>query len=126
MVQADINGVTEKLLFKMIEPEELPPIMDKTLGMVEGLLPESGYINGLDFPTVADLAVAVIAQGCMPFQAAMTVAGCPTWDGAKYPKMGRIAKDALGYPPVADFLAKSEHQTLKADPFGIMPPEYTA
>ena len=126
LIKADINSVTESLLFKKIEPEALPPVMEKTLGMIEGLLPDSGFINGLSYPTPADLAVMVIAQGCMPFQAAMTVAGCPTWDGLKYPKMGRVAKEAMAYAPVADFLAASEHKTLKADPFGIMPPEYSA
>jgi hypothetical protein len=40
--------------------------------------------------------------------------------------MGRIAKAALAYGPVAQFLASSEHKTLKADPFGIMPAEYSA
>ena len=34
--------------------------------------------------------------------------------------MDRIATLALAYPPVAQFLAKSEHKTLKANPFGIM------
>ena len=126
LTKADINSQAESLLFQKITKEDLVPMMDKTLPMIEGLLPDSGFINGLSFPTVADLAVMVVAQGCMPFQAAMTMAGCPIWDGAKYPKMGRIAKETMSYPPVAAFLAKSEHKTLKADPFGIMPPEYSA
>lgn len=125
LTKADINSQTESLLFKKITPEDLVPMMDKVLPMLEGLVPESGFINGLDFPTPADLAVLVIMQGCMPFQAAMTVAGCPTWDGVKYPKMARIAKEAAAYGPVADFIANSEHKTLKADPFGIMPAAYT-
>ena len=78
---------------------------------------------GLDFPTPADLAVLVITKGCMPFRAAPALAGCsPTPE--LYPKMFRIAADAAAYPPVAAYLKASEHQTLKADPFGIMPPEY--
>ena len=90
--------------------------------MIEGLLPESGYINGLDFPTPGDLAVLVMAGGCMPFQAAPAAAGFKFI--GKYPKMDRIAKACMSYPPVAKYLANSEHKTLKADPFGIMPPEY--
>ena len=58
----------------------------------------------------------------MPFQAAPTVAGW-SWKG-KFPKMERIAKDAAADPAVAEFIAKSEHSTLKADPFGIMPEDY--
>lgn len=124
-IRSDINGVTESLLFKKIEPEELPPTMEKWYGIIEGLLPEGGFINGLDFPTPADLAIMVITKGCMPFQAAPAVAGCsPTPD--KYPKMFRVATAAAAYPPVAEYLATSEYQTLKADPFGLMPPEYAA
>lgn len=88
LTKADINAATESLLFKQIQPEELPPKVTPALDVLEGLLPDSGFLNGLDFPTPGDLAIAVIAKGCMPFQAAMTIAGCPTWDGVKYPKMG--------------------------------------
>ena len=35
-------------------------------------------------------------------------------------------EEAAAYPQVAAVLAKSEHKTLKADPFGIMPPEYAS
>lgn len=125
LIKSDINGSTESLLFKKITGEDLTPIMDKWYGIIEGLLPESGFINGLDFPTPADLSVLVVAQGCMPFRAAPQMAGCaPTPE--KYPKMFRIAKDAAAYPKVAAFLKVSEHSTLKADPFGIMPAEYKA
>ena len=62
-IRSDINAATESLLFKKIEAEALPPIMEKSYAMVEGLLPESGFINGLDFPTPADLAVLVITKG---------------------------------------------------------------
>lgn len=124
-IRSDVNAVTESLLFKKIQPEELPPAMDKWYPLIEGLLPEKGFVNGLDFPTPADLVVLVIAQGCMPFRAAPAIAGCsPTPE--KYPKMFRVAADAAAYPPVAAYLAASEHKTLKADPFGIMPPEYAS
>jgi len=96
----------------------LKPICEKWYGIIEGLLPGEGFINGLATPTMADLAVLVIAKGCMPFQAAPTMAGCAPGD--KYPKMERVATAAAAYKPIADFLAKSEHKTLTADPFGIM------
>ena len=52
------------------------------------LLPADGFINGLDFPTMADLAVLIITKGCMPFQAASTMAGV-AFDPVMYPKMER-------------------------------------
>jgi len=123
--KADINVPTENLLFEKIGPEDLVPIVEKFYPIIEGLLPDEGFVNGLDFPTAADLAVLVMAKGCMPFQAAPTVAGCSLLDTpGKYPKMERVAAAAAAYPPVAAFLAKSEHSTLKADPFGIMPAAY--
>eukprot|EP00966_Prymnesium_polylepis_P316365 7310022-Prymnesium_polylepis.1 len=91
--------------------------------MIEGLLPEAGYINGLAFPTPGDLAVTVMTVGCMPFQAGPVVAGYKF--AGKYPKMERIAKACMAYEPIAKFLAASEHQTLQADPFGIMKPQDT-
>lgn len=123
LIKSDINGNTESLLFKKITAEDLTPIMDKWYPTIEGLLPASGFINGLAFPTPGDLAVMVVAMGCMPFRAAPQMAGCgPTAE--KYPKMMALAAAAAAYPAVAAFLAKSEHKTLKADPFGIMPAEY--
>ena len=68
LIKADINQPTEQLLFKKITGDDLKPIMAKNYAMVESLLPAEGYVNGLEFPTMADLAVVVIAKGCMPFQ----------------------------------------------------------
>ena len=121
-IKADINASTESLLFKKITPEELTPIAEKWYGILEGLLPDEGFVNGLDFPTIADLAVLVIAKGCMPFQAALTIAGF-TWSD-KYPKITRVASAAAAFPKVDAFLKASEYGTLKADPFGLMPAEY--
>lgn len=125
LIKGDINVPTENVLFKKITPEELKPTMEKYYSIIESQLPDEGYVNGLDFPTVADLAVVVIAKGCMPFQAASQMAGC-AFDPVKYPKMERVAAAAMAYPPVAKFLETSEHKTLKADPFNIMPAEYHA
>ena len=121
-VKEDINAATGNMLFKKITAEELTPIAEKAFGVLESLLPDEGFVNALAFPTVADLAVLVIAQGVMPFQAALKMAG---WDWAatgKYPKIARVAEAAAAYAPVAAFLEASEHGTLKADPFGIMAP----
>lgn len=122
LIKADINTVTENVLFKKITPEDLAPVMNKYYALIEGMLPSAGFINGLDFPTMADLAVVVISKGCMPFQAASTMAGV-AFDPVKYPKTERVASAAMAHPSVAHFLANSEHKTLKADPFGIMKSE---
>jgi len=129
LIKSDINASTENVLFKKLTPEELVPIMEKWYGYIEGLLPETGFVNGKAFPTPADLSVLVVAKACMPFQAAPTIAGCaPTKD--KYPKMFRVAEEAAAYKPVAAHLATTPisygTSTLKSDPFGIMPASYHA
>lgn len=125
LIKADINQPTENLLFKKITADDLKPIVPKYYTIIENLLPEEGFVNGLPFPTMADLAVVVIGKGCMPFQAASQMAGV-AFDPVAYPKMERVATAAMAYPPVAEFLKASEHSTLKADPFKIMPAEYHA
>ena len=37
--------------------DEVPKVMNKWLPVVEAKLPETGFVNGLEFPTAADLAV---------------------------------------------------------------------
>lgn len=148
LIKEDTLQPCEKLLFKKISAEDLAAVMPKQYGTIEDLLPDSGFVNGLDHPTVADLAVVVVSTGCMPFQAACTMAGV-AFDALKYPKMARVAREAMEYGPVANFLVASEvsiselsrsedlkssnisnfllslqHKTLKADPFNIMPAEY--
>ena len=123
LIKGDMNVPTENVLFKKITPEDLKPIMEKYYGIIESQMPDVGFINGLSYPTPADLAVVVICTGCMPFQAASHMAGV-AFDGEKYPKTQKVVTAAMNYPSVAKFLKESEHQTLKADPFGIMPEAY--
>lgn len=118
ITKADILGNCESLLFKKIDGEQLLAALDKQFPLLEGLLPETGFVNGLGFPTCADCAVLVVAKGCMPFQAAMKLAGFD-WVG-KFPKIERIAAETAAYPPVAKFLETSANKTLTADPLGIM------
>ena len=123
LIKGDVNVPTENVLFKKITPADLKPIMEKYYGIIESQMPDDGFINGLSYPTPADLAVVVICTGCMPFQAASHMSGV-AFDGEKYPKTDKVVTATMNYPSVAKFLKESEHQTLKADPFGIMPEEY--
>jgi hypothetical protein len=63
---------------------------------------------------MADLSVLVIAKGCMPFQAASTMANCSILQRkGQYPKIERIMNDCLAYPAVANFVKNSEHKTFE-------------
>jgi len=59
-----------KPLFGGKEKDGINACVDKSLPLIEGILPADGFVNGLDFPTVADLAVLSIVVGYMPFGAA--------------------------------------------------------
>jgi glutathione S-transferase len=73
------------------------PKATKLLDTLEGLIPESGFINGLDFPTAADFCVVHIFYGYMPIGAFVKHA---PFDLGKYPKGKALAertKAATGY-----------------------------
>jgi glutathione S-transferase len=73
------------------------PAATKLFGLLEGLVPESGFINGLEFPTAADFCVVHIFYGYMPIGA---FAKHASFDLGKYPKAKALAertKNAIGY-----------------------------
>ena len=47
--------------------DDIKNIVDKYFAVLETILPEDGFINGLEYPTPADLAIVNICEGYMPF-----------------------------------------------------------
>ena len=65
--------------------EGVEGVAAKYFPILEGILPEDGFVNGGDYPTPGDLAIVNICEGYMPFQASYKIAGL---DLAKsYPKL---------------------------------------
>merc|ERR1711936_1067779 len=62
-----------KILFGSKDKDEFNIVFDKYCSLIEGLIPIEGFINGLDYPTPADLAVVNICEGYMPFGAAYKI-----------------------------------------------------
>ena len=58
-----MQGAAPYLFGKPNGPEELGPLLEKILTIVENQCPESGFVNGLDFPTKADLCVLNLCKG---------------------------------------------------------------
>jgi len=121
-IKEDVQQATPKFLFgpddvKATVKEAAPPIFKKAYDIAEGLCPESGFVNGLDWPTKADLAILNMARGVMPYLAVMTMADYDF--AAAHPKMARIAAAAAEYPAIKEYLV--EGNTLDADPMGFMP-----
>jgi len=89
---------------------ETPKHLDKWLPVVEGLLPADGFIFGLGYPTVSDLAVLNMARGYMPYGAAMKHGKYDYAD--KYPKMKALVERTAGAPGVKEYLATSSSISL--------------
>ena len=76
------------------------------------MLPDSGFVNGLDFPTVADCAVLCMTDMMVPIGIAMQLAG--GYDLTGYPKMTGVSSATKSSPDIAAYLAKSA--TMSAMP----------
>merc|ERR1712216_999456 len=69
---------------KAVAPDEISKIADKWFPVIEGRLPHDGFVNGLAFPTMGDLAILNIAKAFVPFGACAKMSG---YDHvAKWPK----------------------------------------
>merc|ERR1711957_15058 len=56
-----IGGIA-KVIFSTKDKGEINAVADKFYTVIEGILPDEGFINGLSYPTVADLAVVIISR----------------------------------------------------------------
>jgi glutathione S-transferase len=91
-------------------PTEVPKLCDKWFAVVEGLVPVDGFILGLDYPTVADLAVLNMARGYMPFGAAFKHGKYAFAPG--HPKMAALVERTAAAPGVKEYLASSPSLNL--------------
>lgn len=90
--------------------EIVPKFLEEWMPVVEGRIPATGFINGLSFPTVADLAVLNIRKAYMLFGAAYKLAGDPdgTKNYAKYTKFNALADRTAEADGVKQYLASSK------------------
>lgn len=118
-MKEDALAGTAKVLFnpelKAKAAEELPPHFNKWYPVFESLLPDDGFINGLPYPTAADLAVLNVCRGFMPFGAGYKLANFDL--EASYPKLVAHANRVAAVPSIEAYLAKSESMT--GNPFGF-------
>ena len=97
-----------KHLFGEKKKEDFQAAADKYFPVVEGILPETGFVNGLDYPTVADLVTVILCEGYMPFGASYKLADI---DVAKqFPKLKAHADRTLAVEGVASTMAKASYK----------------
>merc|ERR1712032_948851 len=105
-----IQGLAKVTADRSNVPETLGALLDAWIPVVESRMPSTGFINGMPFPTMADLAVLNIRKAYMPFGGVYKLAGDP--DGtklfAKYPKFNALAERAAAADGVKQYLASSK------------------
>lgn len=120
-IKEDVAAGTYKVIFSPTmkeDPakakEDLAKNAQKWYPVIEGLCPAEGFINGLAYPTAADVAVMNMCDAVMSFGVSNKLAGV---DWATYPKMRALATRSAAYLPLAEYLAKST--TFTANPMGL-------
>merc|ERR1719336_1930383 len=91
-------------------PTEIPKVCDKWFGIIEGLVPEKGFILGLAYPTLADLAVLNIARGYMPYGASYKHGKYNYAE--KHPKTAALVERTAAAPGIKEYLATSKSINL--------------
>jgi len=100
---------------KALGVEEIRELGDKWFPIIEARLPADGFINRLDFPTVADLVVLNIERAFMPFGAAYLVGRYELQ--RKFPRFVAHANRVAEWSSVSKYLKESE--TMECDPIGL-------
>eukprot|EP00929_Paragymnodinium_shiwhaense_P095427 TRINITY_DN5655_c0_g1_i2.p1 TRINITY_DN5655_c0_g1~~TRINITY_DN5655_c0_g1_i2.p1 ORF type:complete len:238 (-),score=60.77 TRINITY_DN5655_c0_g1_i2:221-934(-) len=94
--------------------EDIIACFDKYLGLVEPNVPAADFIQGLGFPTIADLAVLDMTTGYLPFGAAAKFA---SYDFNKWPKIKALNDRTKADAKVAEYLKVSPYPS--ANPLGL-------
>jgi len=119
-IKEDILAACAKAVFttqktdKTKAKEDVTSLLDKWFALFEEKVPYSGFIQGLGFPTPADLAILNITIAFMPFGAAVKLAG---YDFNKWPKVKALCDRTAADASVAEYLRSSAYTT--ANPMGL-------
>lgn len=87
-------------------PEEVPKVVDKLYTFLESRVPETGFVHGHDFPTMADLVVFNVVKAAMPMGVAFKLANFNDLP-SKCPKLVRLADDVANASGVKEYLAST-------------------
>lgn len=85
--------------------DDMKALIDKYYSVIESNLPDEGFVNGLDGPTVADLAIVNMTTAYMIFGWAMKHGGVDL--EKDYPKIHGLSERTKAVESVATFLANS-------------------
>lgn len=95
--------------------EKIGAGVDKWFTVLEAITPESGFVNGLSFPTGADFVVLVMNKGYTPFKGLYKIAEMDPFE--KYPKLKALVDRTMEVPEVKALVEASK--TMDANPLGF-------
>jgi len=108
-----MGAIGEALFTDKKDKEGITAVVDKFFPLLEGILPSSGFVNGLADPTVADLTIVVLCEAYMPFGASYKYGEIDLAE--KYPKLLAHSNRTKAVESVGN--AISESSTMKAAAF---------
>ena len=116
-IKDDLMTELAKELFGSKDVQKIKAAFKKWFTVVEGIVPTSGFINGLAFPTLADFACVLMVTGQTPYVGAANLCGLKQCGLADYPKYAALVARIKAVPEVAAYLSKSK--TMEGNPFGL-------
>lgn len=118
-----MTGLAQNVLFNPKTKEDpefgkkaINEIVDKWFPVIESIMPEKGFVNGLEYPTAADFAILNLVKGQTPF------GGC--WNmgevdcSKKGPKMAGVADRTAELADVKKCV-DDEAACFAGNPFGL-------
>jgi glutathione S-transferase len=118
-IMDDVMSGIAKVLFSddglAKKGQDIAAVVEKWFPVVEAILPSTGFINRLSFPTGADFAMVVMAKGQTPFAGAFKMAGVDPY--TKYRNFRGIVDRTSAVPEVKQYLESSK--TMAGNPFGL-------
>lgn len=100
------QSIADVLTPQNTAPETVPKVLEKFLTVIEALVPSSGFVQGLAFPTTADLVLLLVTEAEMPFKAAIDLAGGYDWQ-SKFPNIKANIDRTKQAPGVKEYLSTS-------------------
>jgi len=116
LYEETVLGAFTKIMFSDNKDKvAIQAVADKYFPVIEGILPSEGFINGLDFPTVADLAVLTVCEAYVPFGSAYKFGEIDL--AAQFPKLKAHSDRTKAADGVADVVTKSTSMYAKMPGF---------
>lgn len=118
------NGIMDDIMDEGMTPvfkkdpnagENAKAVVEKWFAFLENLVPETGFVNGLDYPTGADYVCVILKEGYMPYMVLPKLGGIDPFE--KCPKLKAIAARTMEVPCVKEYVEASK--TMKNNPFGM-------